>query len=115
MADPLRDRRLASKPRYAYRRADDLGSELTRLRQSPEFAAMRRFARIHGALAEVLPEAIRGKVKAIAERAGTVTLEVSDGVLLAELRSTRARDILNALAAAGTGASRLVWRVARRR
>jgi hypothetical protein len=35
-------------------------------------------------------------------------------VLLAELRSTCARQLVTALAQGGTGASRLAWRVARR-
>lgn len=72
---------------------------------------MRRFARIHGALAEALPPHARGKVRAHALKDGTCTLLVADGVLCAELRSTCARRILTALAAAGTGATRLAWRI----
>lgn len=114
MSTPERDRALASRPRDGWRRADGLDRELDSFRRSPEYAAMRRFARIHGALNEVLPERARGKVKAVNLRAGTLVLEVADGVLLAELRLTCARQVLAALAAAGTGTSRLTWRVARR-
>lgn len=114
MSDPDRDRRLASRPRDGWRRADALGSEVEGFRRSPEFAAMRRFARIHSALHEALPERARGKVRAVGMRGGVLTLEVADGVLLAELRSTAVRPLLAALTAAGTGASRLAWRVARR-
>lgn len=114
MSTPERDRALASRPRDGWRRAEGLDRELDSFRRSPEYAAMRRFARIHGALNEVLPERARGKVKAVNLRAGTLVLEVADGVLLAELRLTCARQVLAALAAAGTGTSRLTWRVARR-
>lgn len=114
MSDPERDRRLASRPRDGWRRAGSLADEVTGFRRSPEFAAMRRFARIHAALREALPPHAQGRVKATGMRAGVLALEVADGVLLAELRSTCAQRILAALAGAGTGTSRLSWRVARR-
>jgi hypothetical protein len=113
-SDPQRDRRAAAVPRQAPRRVAALHDELERLRASPEYAAMRRFARIHGALDAALPPAARGKVRAVGMRQGVVALEVVDGVLLAELRTTCARRLLESLIAARTGASRLVWRVARR-
>lgn len=112
--DPARDRAIASRPRSWPARVGSLGDELERMRRSPEYAAMRRFARIHGTLATALPERARGRVRALSVKGGTATLEVADGVLLAELRATAARAILEALAAAGTGVSRLAWRVARR-
>jgi len=114
MSDPDRDRRLAAKPRQGWRRAEPLGNVVEDFRHSPEFAAMRRFTRVNTALKAALPEGVHGKVKAIAMRAGTLTLEVADGVLLAELRTTCTRRILDSLAAGGTGATRLIWRVARR-
>lgn len=114
MSDPERDRRLAARPRDGWRRAEPLATQLESFRRSPEFAAMRRFARIHAALREALPAHAQGKVRATGMRAGTLALEVVDGVLLAELRSTCSRQLLAALVAAGTGASRLSWRVARR-
>ena len=113
MADPQRDRQLAARHRTAWRSPADLGSELKRLRGSPDFAAMRRFAKVHGALEEILPPHAIGRVRALSIRDGTCTLAVADGVLCAELRSTCARRILAALAAAGTGTTRLAWRVAR--
>jgi hypothetical protein len=76
---------------------------------------MRRFARVHGALAEVLPAHAGGKVRAVAIRDGSCTLSVADAVLCAELRATCARRILDALALAGTGTTRLIWRVERAR
>ncbi|MCS6970495.1 MAG: hypothetical protein RMM29_08280 [Planctomycetota bacterium] len=92
-----------------------LSAELAAFRASADYAAMRRFARVHAILAAALPAAARGKVRAVALRRGCLTLEVSDGVLLAELRSTIARALRDALAAAGTGVSQLQWRVAPRR
>ncbi len=114
MSDPERDRALAAKPRDGWRRAAPLGNVVEDFRHSPEFAAMRRFTRVNSALKEALPAQAQGKVKAVAMRAGTLTLEVADGVLLAELRTTCTRRIQDALAAGGTGATRLIWRVARR-
>ncbi len=114
ISDPDRDRRLAAKPKEGWRRAEDLGRLVEDFKRSPEFAAMRRFTRINAALRDALPASAHGKVKPLAMRAGTITLEVVDGILLAELRTTCTRRILDALAAGGTGATRLVWRVARR-
>jgi hypothetical protein len=114
MTDPRRDRELAARSRERARRPAELGALVEDFHHSPEFAAMKRFTRVHGALAEVLPEIARGKVKVVSLRAGVLTLEVADGVLLAELRSTCARQLVTALAQSGTGASRLAWRVARR-
>jgi hypothetical protein len=114
MSTPDRDRRLAAQPRDGWRRAAPLGNVVEDFRHSPEFAAMRRFTRVNTALREALPAHAHGKVKAVNMRAGTLTLEVADGVLLAELRTMSARRILEALAAGGTGATRLIWRVARR-
>ena len=107
---PARDRTLASQARNRARWASGLGDELARLRASPGYTAMRRFARVHGALAEVLPAHASGKVRAVAIRDGTCTLSVADAVLCSELRATCARRILDALALAGTGTTRLVWR-----
>ena len=114
MSTPERDRALAAKPRDGWRRASPLGNLVEDFRHSPEFAAMKRFTRVNTALKQALPANIHGKVRAIAMRTGTLTLEVADGVLLAELRTTATRRILEALAAGGTGATRLIWRVARR-
>lgn len=113
-SSPERDRALARAHRARARRPAEIGDELRWLRQSPEYAAMRRFARVHGALTEILPEHARGKVRALSLSAGVCTLEAADGVICAELRSAWGRRILAGLAAAGTGATRLAWRVARR-
>lgn len=112
--DPERDRRLAARARSFPARAVPLGNEIAAFRASPEFAAMRRFARVNAVLRETLPEMAQGKVRAVILKGGVLTLEVADGILLAELRSTAARRLTAALAAAGTGATRLAWRVARR-
>lgn len=111
---PERDRQLAAQPHPGYRRPAELGETVKLLRASPEYAAMRRFARVHGVLMRALPPTAQGKVKAVAMRDGAITLEVADGVLLSELRSTCVRRLLAEFAAAGTGISRLTWRVARR-
>lgn len=109
-----RDRQLAAQARYGPRRAVALADALDDFRGSAEYGAMRRFARVNGAIAAVLPAAASGRVRPLALRSGVLTLEVADGVLLAELRATIARRLLVSLAAAGTGVSRLAWRVARR-
>ncbi|MEK7415801.1 MAG: DciA family protein [Planctomycetota bacterium] len=111
---PDRDRQLAAQPRDGYRAAALLGETLAQLRASKEYASMRRFARVHGALERALPATAHGKVRAIGLRDGVLTLEVANGVLLAELRSTCARRLLSEFATARTGISRLTWRVARR-
>lgn len=114
MSDPERDRILAARQRTGWRRAEPLAEAVGDFRASPEFAALRRFTRVNSALKAALPANAQGKVRAVAMQSGTLTLEVADGVLLAELRSTCARRIVEALAAGGTGATRLIWRVARR-
>lgn len=90
-----------------------LAAELAAFRASAAYAAMRRFARVHGLLASVLPPAAQGRVRAVRLQRGVLTLEAADGVLLAELRCTIEHRLLAALAAGGTGVSRLAWRVAR--
>lgn len=114
MSDPDRDRRLAARARHGWRHAEGLGDAIDDFRHSAEFAAMRRFTRVHDALRAALPGHAHAKVRATALKAGTLTLEVADGVLLAELRAHHARAVIAALAAGGTGATRLIWRVARR-
>jgi len=76
---------------------------------------MRRFGRVAGALTKALPAKALGKVRPVDLRAGTLTLEVDDSPLLAELRQHHAHALQVELAAAGTGVSRVQWRLARRR
>jgi hypothetical protein len=73
-------------------------------------ARIRRFLRVHGCLAEVLPPAHAARVRAVTLVKGVLTLAVADPVLLSELRNHRQADLLRALAAAGTGTVRLAWR-----
>ena len=112
-ADPFRDRRLARQPRYAYRRAEDLGHAVDGLLGGEAGRRMRRFQRVAPALRDTLPAGLLAKVRPVLLQSGTLTLEVADGVALHELRQHHGHALLAALSAAGTGVSRLAWRLAR--
>jgi hypothetical protein len=113
--DPDRDRRLARQPRYAYRRAEGLGDAVDDLLGGEAGRRMRRFQRVAPALRDILPPNLLAKVRPILLQSGMLTLEVSDGMALHELRNHHAHALLEALAAAGTGVSRLAWRLAKTR
>ncbi len=110
---PERDRALARKPRYAYRNAEGIDQLVKGFLRSEDVRRMKRFARVRGALDSVLSERERPKVQAISIQAGVLTLEVTDSVLLGELRNHRAHQLLAALVEAGTTVTRLNWRIAR--
>lgn len=112
---PERDRRLAQRPRQRPRYAETVGDVLDSVLDREAMARMRRFGRVAGALKAVLPANALAKVRPVDLRAGVLTLEVDDSPLLAELRQHRAHALQVELAAAGTGVSRVAWRLARRR
>lgn len=111
---PERDRALARKPRLGYRRAEGIDDLVKGFLSSEDVRRMKRFAAVRGALNTVLSDKEQPKVQAIGIAAGVLTLEVSDGVLLGELRNHRTHDLLSALAEAGTTVTRLAWRLARK-
>lgn len=73
---------------------------------------MRRFQRVAPALRKVLDDRLLGRVRPVRLNGGVLTLEVDDGMALHELRNHRAHALLAELSSAGTGVSRLVWRLA---
>lgn len=81
--------------------------------QSEDLRRLRRFQRVAGALKSVLDERRLARLKPVHLASGTLTIEVADGPLLAEMRQHHHHAVLAALAAHGTGVSRLVWRLAR--
>lgn len=112
---PERDRRLAQRPRYAFRSAASIGDEISSFMNSDAFQRLRRFQRVNGALKAALGAAALAKMKAVQLKAGILTIDVAEGPLLAELRQHAERTVLQALASAGTGVSKIVWRLARTR
>jgi hypothetical protein len=113
--EPERDRRLARQPRYAYRRAESLDHAVDDLLGGEAGRRMRRFQRVAPALRDTLPPSLLAKVRPILLQSGALTLEVSDGVAMHELRNHHQHALLQALASAGTGVTRLVWRLAQTR
>jgi hypothetical protein len=112
-SDPHRDRRVASQPRLKFRSSEALGEIVSSFMTSDEMKRMRRFQKVAPALREALPELLLAKVKPVRMQAGVLALEVVDGLALHELRQHHAHALLAALAAHGTGVSRLQWRLAR--
>ena len=106
---------MAQRPRQGPRRSESVGDVLGHVLDREALARMRRFGRVAGALTRTLPANALGKVRPVDLRAGTLTLEVDDSPLLAELRQHHAHALQVELAAAGTGVSRVQWRLARRR
>jgi hypothetical protein len=106
---------LAAQPRHAPRRSVALGTVVADLMRSEEIQRLRRFQRINGALRAALPAGQLAKITPIQLKGGVLTLDVSDGPLLAELRQHHAHQLLAALAAAGTGVSRVQLRLAQTR
>ncbi len=112
-SQPYRDRRLAAKPRLFGRRPEGIEQLVKGFLTSEDVKRMKRFARVRGAIDGVLTERERTRVQPVSLQVGVLTLEVTDSVLLGELRNHRAHQLLQALAEARTGVTRLAWRVAR--
>jgi predicted nucleic acid-binding Zn ribbon protein len=113
-SDPLRDRQLAAQPRLRARNATPLADAVDGWLKSEEARRLRRFQRVAAALKQSLDARALARVRPLTFRSGVLTLEVTDGPLLAELRQHRQHALLDALAKAGTGVSRIQWRLARR-
>ncbi len=111
---PERDRALARKPRYAFRKTEGIDQLVKGFLSSEDVRRMKRFAKVRGALDAVLNERERAKVKPVGITEGVLTLEVADSVLLGELRNHRAHALVAALADDGTGVTRIAWRLAKR-
>jgi hypothetical protein len=112
-SNPDRDRRLAQRRRYGFRDSEAVGESLSSFLDSPEAQRMRRFQKVAPALRAAISEALLKKVTPVRMQGGVLTLEVSDGMALHELRQHATHALLEALAAHGTGVSRLQWRLAR--
>ena len=112
-SNPDRDLHLARRQRLGFRRAEPLANEIAHLLGSEDFQRMRRFQKVNGALREVLSAAQVQRLKAVSLKAGLLTIEVIDGPLLAELRQHHERAVLDVLARAGTGVSKVAWRLGR--
>jgi len=111
---PERDRALARKPRVGYRKAEGIDALVRGFLSSDEVRRMKRFAAVRGALAEALTEKELAQVTPLSIAAGVLTMEVSNGVLLGELRNHRQHDLLSALAEGGTTVTRIAWRLAKK-
>ncbi len=112
---PERDRRLANKPRYGYRKAKPLREEIEQLIGSETFRKLKRFQRVNDALKVAIGEKFMTRIRPVSAKAGTLVIEVADSPLLAELKQHYHYKIINALSSAGTGISRVQYRIGRRK
>jgi predicted nucleic acid-binding Zn ribbon protein len=110
---PERDRRLSAKPRYGYRAPQPLSHEISQLLGSETFKRLRRFQRVNDALKDALGENFLSRVRPISLKVGVLIVEVADTPLLAEIKQHYDHRVTQALAAAGTGVSRVQWRLGR--
>jgi hypothetical protein len=111
---PDRDRDLARQNRLGPRRAEAASDIVAAIVGGPEGARIRRFLRVGDALARVLPDQVRARLRPVRLDRGVLTIEVADAVLMSELRNHRQAEIIEALIAGNTGANRLAWRLMRR-
>jgi len=109
--DPERDKRLAAKARHGWRGAVPLADTVGGFLGSEEMARIRRFQRVTPVLREILGEQLSARVKPLRLQAGVLTVAVADGPAMHELRNHHNHALQAALAAAGTGVSRIAWRL----
>lgn len=114
-SDPERDRRIAATYRRGPRPMAAIDQALKGFLSSDDIAKMKRWAKVRGALDQVLGPALSSRCTPVRLTAGALVLAVSDGVLLSELRQIRERQLISALVAAGTVASRIIWQIAARK
>ena len=79
---------------------------------SEQMRRMRRFQRVTPALRAVLPPPLLAAIQPIRLQEGVLTCAVTDAMAMHELRQHYATALLDALARAGTGISRIAWRLA---
>ena len=111
--NPERDRYIANKPRLRPRRGLDVADLAQQFVRSSEVKALRRHAHVKTALTAALPPALLGRVSIGSVRSGVLSLQVADGVALAELKQHYDRVLRDALVEAGAGVSRITYRLAR--
>jgi hypothetical protein len=80
-----------------------------------EMQRRRRFLHVTGAFQEVLDATRLARVKPMRFAGGVLTVDVVDGLLLAELKQHFEKRLIDACARHGTGVSRIQWRLARGR
>lgn len=112
--DPKRDRELAQQRRLYPRRAEQAGNAVGRWLGSSEAKRLQRNRKVAGALSAVLSEAELEQVEPVSITKGTLTLAVSDNILLSELRNHRYGALIAALVERGTGVTRVQLRLQRR-
>ncbi len=106
-----RDREMARKQRFGGSRLESFDHLVKSFLSSDDVHRMRRFGRVRGSLDRVLTEAESAKVQPVRLVQGQLTLEVTDNILMSELRGHRQVALLASLAADHTGVTRLVWRL----
>jgi hypothetical protein len=113
ISQPERDRAQAGRPRYRARYAQSLSDEMAALLGSETFRRLKRFQQVNDVFAECLSPAHVAKIKPISSKAGLLVIDVSDTILLSELKQHYEARLLRTLAHAGTGISRIQWRLAK--
>ena len=113
--DPDRDRREARKRRLYPRRAQSLDHVVGQFMQGPEVRKAQRNKKIISALKTALTAKDIAQVTLQSLRHGTLTLGVTNTILLSELRNHRYHKLLQALSAAGTGVTKINLRLSRQR
>ena len=111
--NPERDRRVANKPRMRPRRGLDVADLAQQWMRSSEVKALRRHAHVKTALTTALPAVLLDRVEIGSVRSGTLTLQVADGVALAELKQHYDNALRAAMVEAGAGVSRIHYRLRR--
>lgn len=112
-SSPERDRHLSEQRRYGPRFADAVGGVARHWLQGPEGRRLRRHRHIVGALREVLGDELLERVEPVSVIKGTLTLAVSDPVLLSELRNLHHHALIGSLVGAGTGIGHVRYRIKR--
>jgi Dna[CI] antecedent, DciA len=112
-SQPERDRSIASRPRYRPRYAQSLSNEMEALLGSETFRRLKRFQKVNDALSECLSDSLIAKLKPVSCKNGQLVIDVNNTILLAELKQHHEPGLLRALARAGTGISRIQWRLAK--
>jgi hypothetical protein len=111
--DPDRDRQEASRLHQGSRQPLPVGKLVGDWCRSPEYRRLQRLRKVRLALIEVLGEDLAARVQPVAFGSTGLTLEVADGMLLAELRNHIHHELLGALADHGVGTQEIRYRLRR--